>query len=142
MDKDFELPLENYGLYKPTPQQGKKFDDNKSEWNLLYYPCLESLVRVMMLGKGKYGFENWKKPFDKKRLWNAGMRHMVSHLSGEYLDAESNEPHIIHTMANCMMLYFHELKDQCNDLGESYSVEEKVKLHKETLRRIFEADHG
>ncbi len=99
-------------IYQFDEKQGKKFDDNKSEWNLLYYPCLESLVRVMMLGKGKYGFENWKKPFDKKRLINAGMRHMVAHLNGEYLDDESKEPHIIHVIANCMMLYFHEEKHE------------------------------
>ncbi len=104
-----------------TPDNvGKKFDNGKAEWNLLYYPFLESVIRVMKLGKDRYGYENWKKPFDKSRLRNALMRHVVADMKGEYIDRDSGEPHISHVVCNAMFIYFHELKDECDDLGEKY----------------------
>ena len=102
-------------------ETGKKNDDGKPQWDLLYYPAFESLVRVMMMGRDKYGFENWKKPFDLRRLRNAMMRHLVADLNGEYMDKESHEPHITHVMANCMMIFYHELKAECDILGDFYT---------------------
>ena len=99
---------------------GKKFDTDKLEWNLLYYPFLESVIRVMKLGKGRYGFENWKKPFDKTRLRNAMLRHAVADMKGEYIDPDSGEPHISHVVCNAMFLYYHELKEECKTLGDIY----------------------
>lgn len=108
----------NRQVQKQHKDVGKKYDNGKAEWNLLYYPFLESVIRVMKLGKGRYGFENWKKPFDKTRLRNALMRHAVADMKGEYIDKDSGEPHISHIVCNAMFIYFHELKDECSTIGE------------------------
>lgn len=85
-------------------KQAKKFDKGKTNWGLLWFPCIENLTRVMTFGiKKGYGFENWKGKMHKWKIRNAMMRHMVALMDGEYIDRESNLPHTSHIMANCMM---------------------------------------
>lgn len=85
-----------------------KNDDSKTQWNLLYYPTFEKLCEVMKKGSEIYGFENWKKPKKNKQMFqNAIMRHWVEIQKGIWIDSESNLPHIIHIMANCMMEDYH-----------------------------------
>ena len=79
----------------------------KAEWTILHWKSIEKLVYVMMFGKEKHGFENWKKPENIPKCRNALLRHAVACEMGEWLDEETKIPHVIHVMANCMILDYH-----------------------------------
>ncbi len=102
----FDLTLRQ----KPNKEVAIKFDEDKTNWNYLYYPTFEKLCDVMVKGSKKYGFENWKKKKRTENMFqNAIMRHWVLIQKGEWIDKESKQPHIIHIIANCMMEdYQHE----------------------------------
>ena len=90
---------------------------------LLYKPAIDSLVKVMELGFKKYGFETWKYPDAKIKCSGAIMRHINSHNSGDLYDKESGELHLSHVMANAMILQFHYLKEECNNIGKKIASE-------------------
>jgi hypothetical protein len=94
--------------------EGKKFDENKLEWNLLPFDSLEELVKIYMLGKNKYGFENWKKGFTYNRLFDAAMRHLLAWKNKQDLDEESGLNHLMHCVWNCVTLFWM----QKNNIGE------------------------
>lgn len=88
--------------------EGKKFDDGKLEWDLLHYPFLEECVEVMMMGKKKYSFENWKKNLDPRRIKNALFRHVIDYSEGKKTDSESGKSHLAHIFCNAMFLFYYD----------------------------------
>jgi len=58
--------------------EGTKHDNGKLDWSLLDYDLIEPLIPVLVLGEGRYGYENWKKDFGpnfQRRFRAAMMRH-------------------------------------------------------------------
>lgn len=84
-----------------------RFDSGKPNWHLVHFRSLEPLVRVLEFGASKYGTFNWQKPFEKERILNSAMRHLMKLMDGEELDSESGLPHIGHLMANAMFYSYH-----------------------------------
>lgn len=72
-------------------------------WTLLPFKQLEYVVQVMMFGAKKYSKDNWKhcNPEDYKE---ACMRHLTAFFNGEWLDQESNLPHLAHLICNALFL--------------------------------------
>ena len=72
-------------------------------WTLLPFKQLEYVVQVMMFGAKKYSKDNWKhcNPEDYKE---ACMRHLTTFFNGEWLDQESNLPHLAHLICNALFL--------------------------------------
>ena len=85
--------------------EGTKFDNGKPQWLLLYFPFFEEVVRVLELGKEKYGFKNYTKGLSYWRIFNAMIRHMVAMTYGEWYDKESGMSHLAHIAANAMMIF-------------------------------------
>lgn len=87
-----------------SSDQGHKFDTDKPRWDLLLWPEIETIVKVLTYGAKKYGEYNWVQvePF-KDRYFAAFMRHIVAWQSGEDIDAESGLPHLAH--AACSILF-------------------------------------
>ncbi len=83
---------------------GVKHDKDKIEWDLMYWPGLLSVMRVLMFGKKKYAKFGWKSVKQMKtRYMNAAMRHWYAIQNGEWIDAETGEPHAAHII--CCMLF-------------------------------------
>jgi len=91
-------------------EKGMKFDEGKTEFLLLDLDFLEECSKVMMKGKEKYGFENWKKQLDPIRIENALFRHFKAYCSGEKFDKESGYSHLSHIMCNSMFLWWYDHK--------------------------------
>lgn len=82
---------------------GTKETKGKLLWTLLPFKQLEYVVQVMMFGAKKYSKDNWKhcNPEDYKE---ACMRHLTAVFKGEWLDQESNLPHLAHLICNALFL--------------------------------------
>ena len=65
-------------------QKGVKYDQDKDRWDLLHYPQIEKLVKVLTLGAKKYDDNNWiKVPNAEQRYQAALMRHFTAYVKGE-----------------------------------------------------------
>jgi hypothetical protein len=87
--------------------KGKKFDQNKTRWDLLPFKAMEEINQVLMFGALKYGDDNWKKVENYKiRYFNACCRHLFAWFRGEKIDQESGFNHLAH--AACCILFLLE----------------------------------
>jgi len=88
--------------------EGSKYDSGKLEWDLLSITALKYVVKVMMFGRDKYSEDNWKLVNDGyNRYKKAALRHLMAAAEGEWLDEESNFPHLAHCICCCLfMLWF------------------------------------
>lgn len=90
-----------------------KADSGKLQWSLLPFEELKDVVRVLMLGAKKYTPDNWKKCDDVTRYKDALMRHVISYVSGDTTDEESQLSHLAHAVCNCLFLmYFDNTKKE------------------------------
>lgn len=93
-------------------KKGIKFDQGKPNYldifELLDFDFLVEVSEVMAKGKEKYGFENWKKDLDPKRIKKALLRHLKSYLQGELYDKETGKTHLAHITCNVMFLHFYQ----------------------------------
>lgn len=90
-----------------------KADSGKLQWSLLPFEELKDVVKVLMLGAKKYTPDNWKKCDDVTRYKDALMRHVISYVSGDKTDEESQLSHLAHAVCNCLFLmYFDNTKKE------------------------------
>jgi len=76
---------------------GQKFDSQKTDWTLVPFSSLESIVKVLEFGAKKYARDNWQKVPDAERRYSAAaLRHLIAREQGERLDPESGLPHLAH----------------------------------------------
>ena len=88
--------------------EGTKDDMGKLQWDLIDYDFIEECVKVMQQGMKKYGYENWKKELDPRRIKNALLRHYMEYHRGKKIDNESGFSHLSHIFCNTMFLYHYD----------------------------------
>ena len=106
-----------------------KNDSEKNRLELIDYPFVEGIGRILTFGAKKYKAWNWTKAGDKEdieRIKGAMMRHALSYMNGDKIDDETGESHLYH-MGCCMMFldYFDRMgEEECNydidDIPQSY----------------------
>lgn len=95
---------------------GKKFDQGKSQHDLIPYESLEEIAKVLTFGCIKYSRSDWAKGIKFSRLLSAAYRHMGKFNAGEDIDPESNLHHIAHAATNLiMLLYLMKHKPEMDD---------------------------
>lgn len=105
--------------------EGKKFDTEKVDMDLLSPFALEKIAQVMTYGKKKYGTNNWRGGIVYSRLLAAVMRHLNSYRRGETLDPETGLSHIAHASCGLMMLL--EFEDTRPDLDDRFFKDIKIR---------------
>lgn len=94
-----------------------KQDEGKARWDLLPWDALREIVVVFTDGAAKHGDNGWREILDaKRRYFAAAMRHLCSWKTGEFIDPDSGNLHIIHAAANVMLVAALEL-EQCGEFG-------------------------
>jgi hypothetical protein len=86
-----------------------KKDIGKTRWDVLPWRQIDQIAQVMTYGANKYGDTNWNQIENGvERYFAAAMRHITAWRLGEYVDEESNLPHLAHAMCSLMLV-----KDLC-----------------------------
>lgn len=98
--------------------EGKKFDQEKIDMDLLSPIAMEKIAEIMTFGKKKYGRDNWRNGIVFSRLLAAVMRHINAYRKGETLDPESLRSHLSHASCGLMMLL--EFEETRPDLDDRY----------------------
>lgn len=93
---------------------GVKFDAGKPRMDLVFWPFVLALAKVLGYGAVKYDPRNWEKGMDWGRVFGALQRHLAAFWGGEANDPESGLPHLAHAACCLMFLFaYHE-----RNLGE------------------------
>ncbi len=90
-------------------QKGVKHDSGKLDWTLIPWKQLEPIVEVLEFGANKYSRDNWQK-VERDRYEKAILRHIVSYVSGEKEDPESQKSHLAHVICNALFLMWNDDK--------------------------------
>ena len=103
---------------------GKKFDQGKTEWDLLPLGPVEEVVKVLMHGREKYGRDNWQLVDNPiRRYYAAAQRHLAAFRRARFdtkdpydaIDAESKLHHLAHAACCILFLLWHERKELCDE---------------------------
>ena len=103
---------------------GKKFDQGKTEWDLLPLGPVEEVVKVLMHGKEKYGRDNWQLVDNPiRRYYSAAQRHLSAFRRARFdtknpfdaVDSESKLHHLAHAACCILFLLWHERKELCEE---------------------------
>lgn len=85
---------------------GTKNDEGKDRWDLLDWPWLDEVVKVLTKGAIKYSPGNWQHvPNARSRYIAALFRHVVKWIRGEENDPEDGLHHLAHATC-CLMFLF------------------------------------
>ncbi len=90
-------------------KKGVKHDSGKLDWTLIPWKQLEPVVEVLEFGATKYSRDNWQK-VERDRYEKAILRHIVSYVSGEKEDPESQKSHLAHVICNALFLMWNDDK--------------------------------
>lgn len=82
----------------------KRFNQNKTRFDLLEPLSTRDLAQVMTFGSQKYGDNNWKKGLKWTSMIASLKRHLNAIECGEDYDDESKLLHVSHLQANAHML--------------------------------------
>ena len=85
-------------------EQAMRYNQGKLQWDLVDFPSLEGMVRVLEFGAQKYDRDNWKKGLPMRAQCSSIMRHLVALFSGEIIDPETGIEHYHHIMCNAMFM--------------------------------------
>jgi len=83
--------------------EATKLDKGKAPMELLPYPALAEIARVLAFGVTKYGAWNWMKGMEWSRMLGAAHRHLGAFSVGNDRDEESGILHLAH--AGCCILF-------------------------------------
>lgn len=81
-----------------------RYNASKPKYSLLSLKEMEQGVKVLEFGANKYARDNWKKGLKLSEILDSMMRHIAALQSGEWIDPESNLPHIGHIQCNALFL--------------------------------------
>lgn len=107
--KESELELIEKASPAPKPveqntQLGRKFDADKTQYNLIPAEALKEVADVLTFGAKKYAPDGWRHvPNADVRFYNASLRHTEQDRMGEEIDPESGKYHLAHAI--CSMLF-------------------------------------
>jgi hypothetical protein len=96
-------------IMEPTGEEmeamlGAKQTSGKIPVELIAWPAMLEVARVLEFGAQKYDDWNWSKGVKYMSLIASTIRHCIKFICGENRDDESGLPHTAHAMCNLMFL--------------------------------------
>ena len=119
-----------------------KFDGAKAPLCLIDPVFTEQVARVLAIGEGKYGKNNWR-GLQTERLLSAVKRHVLEIEKGNDIDEETGEPHAAHAASGLMFIEW-QRRHRCN-LDDRRWTEPRAAvpvLRADTGGRVHAQPHG
>lgn len=98
-------------------EQSLKYDNGKSELDLIPLEPLYMIADVLTFGAKKYGRNNWRMNNvpEFSRLYASILRHLMAWNDGQDNDAESGLSHLAHASTQLMFLLYHTIHSPSKD---------------------------
>lgn len=97
---------------------GRKDDSAKVPMDLLPYPALSEIAKVLDFGARKYSKWNWRGGIVWSRVVGAALRHIFAWMNGENKDPETGLSHLAH--AGCCILFLLTYELEHPELDDRY----------------------
>ena len=85
-------------------EQGKRYNANKTRFDLIPAYAHEQVARVFTYGTEKYDDDNWRRGMPWRSVLASLKRHLNAFEMGEDFDDESGELHMAHVLCNAYFL--------------------------------------
>ncbi len=96
-------------------ETGTKHDEGKPDYSLLPLRFIKPLVPVFKVGEERYGYENWKKPFDnRRRRFIAAIKRHLEEAEEDPLAVNEQDGGVYHLAQvawNALLLLWHEMRE-------------------------------
>lgn len=101
-----------------------KYDKGKLMWSKFCWRAAEGVLRVMMHGAEKYGWDNWRQAEAGQlyRYWDAAMRHMIADIQGKVVDEDSGMLAVQHACCSLMFYLEHKLEEREKDKEQGTAI--------------------
>ena len=101
------------GIYIKDVSTGKKYDADKTRYDLLPPEIMKEIAEILTFGAAKYGDNNWQKLEDFNNRYYAAMeRHIQAWRMGEDFDPESGKHHLSHALTNVAFLVWKNINKE------------------------------
>lgn len=117
----------------------QKNDSQKPRLDLVPAGALEFVGLVLRLGAIKYKPNNWRNCKDPARYVAGMLRHITSHMKGEFTDPESGFPGLAHAICSGMFaleLYLKGVQDAYS-MGNYFAIVEKRSKKRGLVKKRF-----
>lgn len=105
-----------------STEKGVKLDDNKPRMDLVlggFSKALYEVGNVGTFGADKYSDNGWKYVDNGiERYLSAMLRHYIKYKNGEFIDEESNLPHLSHMAWNALAVLQMYIDEGGDIIGE------------------------
>lgn len=124
--------------------EAKKHDGGKPRLDLIPWPAIWAIAKVLGFGAQKYSSWNWIGGISYSRLFAGVQRHLTAWISGEDNDPESGLSHLAHAACGILFLLTFkvcgrvELDDRhqyINDMYSKYESEEWQQISGQELSK-------
>jgi len=113
----------------PIEERGKRYNNGKTQLELISPFAREQLGKVLTFGAMKYGDRNWEKGMPWMECVASLERHLNAFKSGEDFDPESGMYHMAQVMTNAMfLLHFYQTKPEFDNRPHTYLGTPKIGL--------------
>lgn len=117
----------------------KKFDSGKLEWELMPAEAEEEIIKVLNVGKQKYGDWNWLDNADSveyTRYMNAFRRHYYKFRRGQDFDEETGFYELSHCIVNLMFLLQYQIMNKGidNRRKAKYELDKIIEIRNKSLK--------
>lgn len=121
----------------------RKHDRGKSRLDLVPPRALELVGHLLAHGARVYGEDNWRECKNPSRYVAAGLRHTNKHLRGEFVDPDTNIPHLASVAANALFaLELYLMGRQDRVMHDVYLAVIKRKTKKSRKGRVLRRFRG
>jgi len=121
--------------------EGKKHDQDKIRMELLPWPALEEIAKVLTFGAKKYDDWNWAKGMSWSRLLGAILRHFCAWARGDSIDKETGLSHLAHIGCCVLFLLTYEKEQLGVDDRHIFNKELNYATKKGEIKQNCECEH-
>lgn len=101
--------------YPDSRIQSARYNQGKPQTNEIDPNFILGIAKVLTKSREKYERANWTRETKWSTPYDSCMRHIIAFQSGEDIDKESGQHHLLHAATNLMFLFYYTQNQPQND---------------------------
>lgn len=114
---------------------GLRYNQGKPRHDLVSWPAINELAKVLTAGAQKYADRNWEKGLSYSDTFASLQRHLTSWYGGEEYDQETGLPHMAHVLCNAMFLQHFALTNTGTDDRPNYNKKKQASVKENSIEQ-------
>lgn len=114
---------------------GLRYNQGKPRHDLVSWPAINELAKVLTAGSQKYDARNWEKGLSYSDTFASLQRHLTAWYGGEEYDQETGLPHMAHVLCNAMFLQHFALTNTGTDDRPNYNNKKQASVKENSIEQ-------